>query len=301
MINQQYFNQVKLLVKILPYIAKETCFALKGGTAINLFYSNLPRLSVDIDLTYVYFDSRDVAYAKINEALERIDNNLQELGYKSFIRGDKEKKIICQDNNFATVKIEPNYTLRGCIKEPNIISICDSAEELFGYIDFPVLSKSEVYGGKICAALDRQHPRDLFDIYQLIQNDAITEDIIKGFVVMLLSANRPLYEIIAPNILDRESVFYSEFQGMTDTDFTYEQHIETLKYLIKMVQRYLRENYKNQLLDFVALNADFASFNIQNLEKFPAVKWKLQNLKKLHEINPDKFKQEYHSLKKILD
>lgn len=164
-----------------------------------------------------------------------------------------------------------------------------------------MLSKSEVYGGKICAALDRQHPRDLFDIYQLIQNDAITEDIIKGFVVMLLSANRPLYEIIAPNILDRESVFYSEFQGMTDTDFTYEQHIKTLKYLIKIVQRYLRENYKNQLLDFVSLNADFASFNIQNLEKFPAVKWKIQNLKKLREINPDKFKQEYHSLKKILD
>ena len=107
MINQQYFNQVKLLVKILPYVAKETCFALKGGTAINLFYSNLPRLSEDIDLTYIYFDSRDVAYAKINKALERIDNNLQELGYKSFIRGDKEKKIICQDNNFATVKIEP--------------------------------------------------------------------------------------------------------------------------------------------------------------------------------------------------
>lgn len=301
MINQQYLNQVKLLVKILPYIAKESCFALKGGTAINLFYSNLPRLSVDIDLTYIHFDSRDVAYTKINESLERINNNLQELGYKSFIRGDKEKKIICQDNNFATVKIEPNYTLRGCIKEPNIISICDSAEEFFGYIDFPVLSKSEVYGGKICAALDRQHPRDLFDIYQLIQNDAITEDIIKGFVVMLLSANRPLYEIIAPNILDSESVFYSEFQGMSDTDFTYEQHIETLKYLIKMVQGYIRENYKNQLLDFVALNADFASFNIQNLEKFPAVKWKLQNLKKLREINLDKFKQEYHSLKKILD
>ena len=118
---------------------------------------------------------------------------------------------------------------------------------------------------------------------------------------MLLSANRPLYEIIVPNILDRESVFYSEFQGMTDTDFTYEQHIETLKYLIKIVQRYLRENYKNQLLDFVSLNADFASFNIQNLEKFPAVKWKIHNLEKLREINFEKFKDEYIKLKQILD
>lgn len=301
MIRQEYLNQVSLLVRILPYIAKEDCFALKGGTAINLFYSNLPRLSVDIDLTYIYFDSRNVAYTKINEALERINNNLQTLGYKSFVRGDKEKKILCQDNNYTTVKIEPNYTLRGCIKEPNIISICDSAEELFGYIDFPVLSKSEVYGGKICAALDRQHPRDLFDIYQLIQNDGITEDIIKGFVVMLLSANRPLYEIIAPNILDREAVFYSEFQGMTNTDFTYKQHIETLKYLISFIQENLKNKYKNQLLNFVSLNFDFNSLNIQNVEKLPAIKWKIQNLKNLANINSEKFKDEYMKLQQILD
>ncbi len=301
MINQQYFDQVKLLVKILPYIAKENCFALKGGTAINLFYSDLPRLSVDIDLTYINFDIRDIAYSKINEALERINSNLQELGYKSFIRGDKEKKIICQDKDFATVKIEPNYTLRGCIKEPKIISICESAEEIFGYIDFPVLSKSEVYGGKICAALDRQHPRDLFDIYQLIQNGGISDEIIEGFVVMLLSANRPLYEIIVPNILDRESVFYSEFQGMTDTDFTYEQHIETLKYLISFIQENLKNKYKNQLLNFVSLNFDFNSLNIQNVENLPAIKWKIQNLKNLANINSEKFKDEYMKLQQILD
>lgn len=301
MIRQEYLNQVRLLAKIMPYIAKEECFALKGGTAINLFYSNLPRLSVDIDLTYIHFDSRDIAYIKINKALERINNNLQLQGYKSFVRGDKEKKILCQDNNFATVKIEPNYTLRGCIKKPENISICNGAEELFGYIDFPILSKMETYGGKICAALDRQHPRDLFDIYQLIQNDEISDEIIKGFVVMLLSANRPLSEIIAPNILDRKSVYLSEFQGMTDVEFTYEQHIETLKYLINFIQENLRKDYKNQLLDFVALNLDFKSFNIPNLEKLPAIKWKIQNLKKLKNINPVKFKQEYTNLKKIFN
>lgn len=301
MIRQEYLNQVSLLVKILPYIAKEDCFVLKGGTAINLFYSNLPRLSVDIDLTYIHFDSREVAYTKINNALERINNNLQSLGYKSFVRGDKEKKILCQDNNFATVKIEPNYTLRGCIKEPENVSICDSAEELFGYIDFPILSKMETFGGKICAALDRQHPRDLFDIYQLIQNDGITDEIIKGFVAMLLSANRPLSEIIAPNILDRKSIFLSEFQGMTNIEFSYEQHVETLKYLINLVQEKLKSNYKNLLLDFVSLNADFENFSIPNLEKLPAIKWKVQNLEKLREINPDKFRQEYDNLKKILD
>lgn len=301
MIRQEYLNQVSLLIKILPYIAKEDCFALKGGTAINLFYSNLPRLSVDIDLTYIHFGSREIAYTKINEALDRINNNLQSLGYKSFVRGDKEKKILCQDNNFATVKIEPNYTLRGCIKEPENVSICDSAEELFGYIDFPILSKMETFGGKICAALDRQHPRDLFDIYQLIQNGGITDEIIKGFVVMLLSANRPLSEIIAPNTLDRKSIFLSEFQGMTNIEFSYEQHIETLKYLVNLIQENLKGKYKKQLLDFVSLNVDFESFNIPNIEKLPAIKWKIQNLEKLRKINSDKFRQEYDNLNKILD
>lgn len=118
---------------------------------------------------------------------------------------------------------------------------------------------------------------------------------------MLLSANRPLYEIITPNILDRESVFYSEFQGMTDIDFTYKQHIETLKYLINFIQENMKNKYKNQLLDFVSLNFDFNSLNIQNVEKLPAIKWKMQNLKNLAKINSKKFKDEYIKLKQILD
>ncbi len=299
MIRQEYLNQVGLLVKILPYIAKEECFALKGGTAINLFYSNLPRLSVDIDLTYINFDVRDDAYKNINDSLEKINKKLQTLGYKSFIRGDKEKKILCQDNNFTTIKIEPNYTLRGCIKKTSILPICQKAQEIFGYVEFPVLSKAETYGGKICAALDRQHPRDLFDIYQLIQNDGFDNEIIESFVVMLLSANRPLHEIIAPNILDRTAIYNSEFQGMTDENFTYNQHEETLRYLINLIQKKLKKYYKDFLLNFVALNLDFKKTNISNIEKLPAIKWKMQNLEKLKNANPKKFQQEYLNLKQI--
>ena len=48
-----YRRQVQLLIRVLPSIAEEACFALKGGTAINLFVRDMPRLSVDIDLTYL--------------------------------------------------------------------------------------------------------------------------------------------------------------------------------------------------------------------------------------------------------
>jgi predicted nucleotidyltransferase component of viral defense system len=59
--NNRYRKQVQLLVRVLPLVDVETCFALKGGTAINLFYRELPRLSVDIDLLYIPRDDRDTA------------------------------------------------------------------------------------------------------------------------------------------------------------------------------------------------------------------------------------------------
>ena len=71
--NRMYSAQVKLLVQALPEVAKETCFALHGGTAINLFVRELPRLSVDIDLTYVPIEPREISLRHINEALHGLN------------------------------------------------------------------------------------------------------------------------------------------------------------------------------------------------------------------------------------
>lgn len=300
MIKQEYLNQVNLLVEVLPYIAREKCFALKGGTAINMFYQNLPRLSVDIDLTYVEFYPRTEAYKNIDDALDRINKNLNSVGYKSFIRGKAEKKILCS-NEKSIIKIEPNYNARGCIIQPQELSICSRAEDLFGYVDCNVLSEAETYGGKISAALNRQHPRDLFDIYQLFEQNKLKDKIIQGFVVMLLSAPRPIYELLNPNISDQENVFASEFLGMTDIKFTYKKHIETLKQLIDYIQHKIKTDYKDFLLDFVSLNINLRNVDIPNFDKLSAIKWKIQNLEKLKSINPDKFAKEYQELKKILD
>ena len=61
MISSSYKAQVDLLLRILPFVAKEENFALKGGTAINLFVRDMPRLSVDLDLNYLPFDNREAA------------------------------------------------------------------------------------------------------------------------------------------------------------------------------------------------------------------------------------------------
>jgi len=72
-----YREQVTLLLRILPIIAREEAFALKGGTAINLFVRDLPRLSVDIDLTYLPLGDRIAALTGIREGLQRVETGIK--------------------------------------------------------------------------------------------------------------------------------------------------------------------------------------------------------------------------------
>ena len=123
---EKYIKQVALLVKCLPIIATEECFAIKGGTAINLFFMNLPRLSVDIDLVYLPIESRDTTYQNINQALERISQKLQKIGLKVTSNRKNEQKLICSDG-VSDIKIEPNYTLRGYVFEPQLMELCPKA------------------------------------------------------------------------------------------------------------------------------------------------------------------------------
>lgn len=290
--DEKYLNQVNLVVNALQYVSKENCFALKGGTAINLFYNNLPRLSIDIDLTYLGFETRDDACKNINLALERISKNLKNVGYNAVIQGNNiEKKIICS-NEEASIKIEPNYIIRGYVNKPEIMTTCEVVEDQFGFAEIQVISKPELYGGKICAALDRQHPRDLFDINEYFIKNDFDYELTKGFIAMLLSHDKPLHETLKPNIKDQTEIFKQQFIGMTDSNFTYQNHIKTLTMLIKSVKNNIYQ-YKDLLLDFVSLKVNLEDFNIPNLDKLPAVKWKIYNLKKLQSSNLQKFKEQY--------
>lgn len=298
--NEKYLNQVNLVVGALQHVSKEGCFALKGGTAINLFYNNLPRLSVDIDLTYLGFETRDDACKNINLALERISKSLKNAGYSAVIQGNNiEKKIICS-NDDASIKIEPNYIIRGYVNKPELMTTCEAVEDKFGFAEIQVISKSELYGGKICAALDRQHPRDLFDINEYFMKNNFDSELTKGFITMLLSHDKPLHETLNPNIKDQTEIFEKQFIGMTDSSFTYQNNIETLTMLINSVKNNISP-YKDLLLDFISLKVNLEDFNIPNLDKLPAVKWKLYNLKKLQASNPEKFKEQYILLKEYFE
>lgn len=293
---EKYIKQVALLVKCLPIIATEECFAIKGGTAINLFFMNLPRLSVDIDLVYLPIESRDTTYQNINQALERISQKLQKIGLKVSSNRKNEQKLICSDG-VSDIKIEPNYTLRGYVFEPQLMELCPKAQDLFGYAEARIISEAELWGGKICAALDRQHPRDLFDIYNLLNTVGINSEIKNGFISLLLAGNRPLHEMLKPNFQMDEDIFDKEFAGMTDESFTFDEAKRTFLKLVENIHTILTDEDKRFLLDFVQLKANLQAADISNLDKLPGIKWKLKNLENLQNQNPEKFQEQYDKLK----
>jgi len=295
---QAYRNQVALLVETLPLIAREPCFALKGGTAINLFYRDMPRLSVDIDLTYVHFEDRATAVSNIDAALLRIAESLASLGLTATLQGRAEKKIIVS-NRGASIKIEPNYTLRGWVFEPSVQGISPKAEADFGYAEIAVVSKPELYGGKMCAALDRQHPRDLFDIARLFDPDRPVDRLMDGFIAMLLCHNRPIHELLDPSPKDQSEVLKKEFEGMTDAPFTYVDHRAAFERLLSFLRSGVAP-YKQLLLDFVSLKAELSKAPIPNLDRLPAIGWKQENLRRLHSENPRKFEEQYEKLYDLL-
>jgi len=184
--NEAYKKQVALLLDILPSIAEEESFALHGGTAINLFHLDMPRLSVDIDLTYIPFSNdRDVDLDNIRTSLDTIKTRLKKriptLRFSDGQRASEELKLICSTPD-ATVKIEVNQINRGLIADLCSRILCDRAQEGFDrFCEVRTVSVGQLWGGKVNAALDRQHPRDLFDVRNVLDAIGYTDEIKNGF------------------------------------------------------------------------------------------------------------------------
>jgi len=183
-VDESYRKQVSLLVKVVPLVAKQTVFALKGGTAINLFLRNMPRLSVDIDLTYVPVKDRASSLKEIDAAMRRIAKEVERgiLGAKVSASAPKSEKAITKlivRADGAQIKIEVTPVLRGCVYEPIVKSVSERVEAEFGFAEMQIVSFADLYGGKIVAALDRQHPRDLYDVRDLLAREGIDDKLRK--------------------------------------------------------------------------------------------------------------------------
>jgi predicted nucleotidyltransferase component of viral defense system len=281
--NNPYFNQVRLLVEVLPVIARRTEFALKGGTAINLFFRDMPRLSVDIDLAYVPIQGREKSLSIIDRALIDIEAELGKGASGMAVRsnystdtGKRDKLTISRER--AEIKVEVATVLRGSLFPPQMRSAGQRVQESFGPVEMPLLHFDEVFAGKICAALDRQHPRDLFDIHLLLQNEGVTDGMIKAFLVYLISSPRPMAELLDPSPMDLTRFFELEFRGMTETPISVEVLVEARSRLVATIHRKMTDADREFLIGLKKGTPEWERIPFANVDELPAVKWKLYNL-----------------------
>ncbi|MBV1870958.1 MAG: nucleotidyl transferase AbiEii/AbiGii toxin family protein [Gammaproteobacteria bacterium] len=296
--NEAYKKQVSLLLDVLPEVAKEVCFAMHGGTAINLFVRDMPRLSVDIDLTYVEIAGRKETLDGINAALVSIKERIE--GLRPSIRV-QHKANVCKlqlNERGVIIKIEVNMVGRGLISDVTKVQLCKAAQEQFDvFCVMPIVPLAQTYGGKLCAAMDRQHPRDLFDVKLLLENEGFTNEIKRGFIFGLISSSRPTHELLGPHLLDQRVAFKNQFEGMSSIGFSYDDFEATRLKLIETIKASLNSADKAFLLSVNRLTPDWSLYDFEN---FPSVKWKLLNLEKFKKGKPEAYQQQLAELESLL-
>jgi len=284
-----FYLQADLLLQVLPFVHEEECFALKGGTALNFFIRDFPRLSVDIDLVYLPLEDRPATLQGIEAGLERIARKVERaLGAnvrrQRLKEGNQVHKLFIRGINGAEIKVEPNLIIRGALFPAADLMLATAAQEFFQRaVRMRVLSLAELYGGKICAALDRQHPRDLFDVHWMLRNEGITDDIRRAFVVFLGSHDRPMNELLTPNRKELAGVYASQFEGMAREEVSLHELERAREELIHKINGDLRPNERSFLLSIKRLEPEWEVLGLPNLDEFPGIKWKLYNLRKMKE------------------
>lgn len=305
--NDTYLNQVRFLINILNEI-EGSCneFALKGGTAINLFYQNLPRLSVDLDFAYIPIKKREQSFEAIENGLLDIKKKLR---YRIVCVKDQSNhciKLIVK-SDFGNVKIEPNFVIRGSLENTEDRELCKRAQDLFETdLYFKCLSKFEVYSGKFIAALDRQHPRDLFDmkIFFMQFDEMIIdkEKFYESVLIYLLQSNRPLSELVKPHLLNIEKIYYDQFLGLTNIEISLEELLKTRSLLIEIVKQNVFYKYFEFIMSFMVSNPDWYSLSYYSqASKLPGIGWKLVNIKKMTKDKRIKEIKKLQDIKKCIE
>lgn len=302
--NRYYIDAARLLIQVAPVVFEGGVFALKGGTAINLFVRDMPRLSVDLDLVFPDHSlPRDQALAQINEAIRQASVRLKTRGFQVrtvTATGAGETKLLVRRGNIE-IKVEVNFVLRGTVHKVQLASLSAKAQDVLqAELEVPMASLEDIYGGKLVAALDRQHPRDLFDVMQLYANEGITPAIRRAFVVNIASHNRPPHEVLSPIQRDITQDYERTFVGMTTESVELAELLSVRDRLVAELPQTLDTNERQFLLSLVSNAPEWPLLDIAHLEELPAVRWKMKNLGQLAKTSPKKFAEQADALKRLL-
>jgi Nucleotidyl transferase AbiEii toxin, Type IV TA system len=299
--DQSYIEIVRLLLESAPAIFETPHFAMKGGTAINLFIEDMPRLSVDIDVVYTdHQAARDAALKSISSGLDAVRKRLAKAGLEAEVSATKdgdEIKLFLRRGR-SQVKVEVNHVFRGTVLPVETRRLGDAARKLFTTeLTVPVLATAELYGSKLVAAMDRQHPRDLFDVHGLFERDGLTSEVVECFVSYLAGHNRPVHEVLFSRDADMSSAFENEFVGLARNPITLAELQRVRRKLKSELPAALTPDQRQFLLGLVSGEPDWSLMKCRHLSQLPAIRWKLQNLAKLKKSNPGKFAQQAEELR----
>ncbi len=298
--DKNYADTVRLLLAIAPEVFANEIFAMKGGTAINLFVQDMPRLSVDIDVVYRPWQTpRDEALDAINQELAAIAKRVVPLGVQARLIRSKEladTKLIIE-NETTQVKIEVNVVFRGTVLPVEQRPLSPRTSDMFG-VEFaaPVLARDELYAGKLVAALDRQHPRDLFDVWRLYESGGITGGMIECFVVYLAGHNRPPHEVLFGNDKNIGAEFERAFVGMTEVGCSLQTLLDARAKLRNELPQRLTAAHRQFLGGLVRAEPDWSLVQCQHIAELPALRWKLANLEAFRSRRPDDFAAQAEAL-----
>lgn len=301
MFDPRYDAQVRLLLRCLPEIGRHRCFALKGGTAINLFARDLPRVSVDIDLTYLPVRPRQEAMQEVHDTLQSVKGLIEQHVRGSQVREHRRGNhavALFASTDEAVIEIKPNLVFRGSVYEPQDLDLCPAAQEHFqAFVTAQTLSAGDLYGGKLCAALDRQHPRDLFDVKLLLEDTGITREIRRAFVVYLAGHDRPMNELLVPRLKGIQRLYEDQFAGMARSEVSSDDLRHVQEKLAPMIVSALDENERTFLLSMKRGEPEWNRLGIEHLAQLPALQWKLTNIRKM---DPGKRKAALDQLARVL-
>lgn len=282
--DRRYADRVQLLVDTLPILAQEPRFALKGGTAINLFERDLPRLSVDIDLTWLPTGDFSGDAARIAAALERLAGLLRARPLQLQVQtsagqGARIVTRLIASRDRARVQIETTPVMRGTVHPVRDMVVRPAVEEAFGFASAQVLDFADLHAGKLVAALSRQHPRDLFDVGLLLEDERADEKLWRTFLVYLTCSPKPAWEILKPREpVDFEATFDAHFRGMTAEPTTAIQLLDNRTRLLVRIADWLDEPSCAFLRSVEHEQPDFGLIGLPDAAELPGVRRKLQNL-----------------------
>lgn len=299
-----YADTVRLMLSVVPDVFVGGKFAMKGGTAINLFVRDKPRLSVDIDVVYTTWQiPRDQALADIAAELGRVETRVTKLGLKTRRIAAKDMgdtKLLIDDGN-SQVLVEVNTVFRGTVLPVEKRPLSARTAEMFSVeLEAPILSAAELYGSKLVAAMDRQHPRDLFDAWQMFEADGLSDTAVECFVTYLAGHNRPTHEVLFSRDKDIAAEYRDNFVGMTTEEVALETLLETRIRLRGELIRRLTERHKQFLIGLARAEPDWSLLACPHAAELPGLRWKLSNLQKFSEKRPGDFRKQAEVLESRL-